>query len=45
MKKFKGADKEALHKGVVINSDILTAGIWPEQNTHAVILPSLIKDC
>jgi len=30
MKNYRGKDKEAIVDGVSVNTDILTAGIWPE---------------
>lgn len=45
MKSYKGANKEAIVEGVTVNTDILTAGIWPEQNTHPVILPPILTNC
>jgi len=30
---------------VAVNTDILTAGIWPEQNTFSVKLPPLLMKC
>lgn len=43
MKAYWGDAKEKVVNGVVVNCDILTAGIWPEQNTHPLILPLALK--
>jgi len=33
------------HQGVKIQADILTGGIWPEQNTAAIKLPPILVEC
>jgi len=39
MKDFKKTFKDGVVKDVTINADILTQGIWPEQNIIPVKLP------
>lgn len=45
MREFKTKVSNGEHAGVKIQADILTGGIWPEQNTHAVKLPPILVDC
>ncbi len=45
MKFYRGDAKDKIVNGIVVNCDILTAGIWPEQNTHPLILPVQLKAC
>lgn len=45
MEDFKKKNKGAEFKGVEINVDILTSGIWPEQNVHPCKLPTELSHC
>ena len=45
MEDFRKKNKGAEFKGVEINVDILTSGIWPEQNVHPCKLPSELSHC
>lgn len=45
MREFKGVSNQGEFKGVKIQADILTNGIWPEQNTQPVKLPPLLVEC
>lgn len=45
MDDFRKKNKGSEFKGVDINVDILTSGIWPEQNVHPCKLPSELSHC
>ena len=45
MEDFRKKNKGAEFKGVEINVDILTSGIWPEQNVHPCKLPTELSHC
>lgn len=46
MDEFKKKNKgSSTFQGVEINVDILTSGIWPEQNVHPCKLPSELSNC
>jgi hypothetical protein len=45
MNDFKKKNGGAEFKGVEINVDILTSGIWPEQNIHPCKLPAELSHC
>jgi cullin 3 len=45
MDDFRNKNKGTEFKGVDINVDILTSGIWPEQNIHPCKLPSELSQC
>lgn len=46
MDEFKKKNKNStVFQGVDINVDILTSGIWPEQNVHPCKLPSELARC
>lgn len=46
MEEFKRKNKNsAVFQGVEINVDILTSGIWPEQNVHPCKLPGDLSNC
>ena len=46
MEEFKKKNKgSSTFQGVEINVDILTSGIWPEQNVHPCKLPSELSNC
>ena len=46
MEEFKRKNKQsAVFQGIEINVDILTSGIWPEQNVHPCKLPRELHNC
>ena len=45
MEDFRKKNNGAEFRGVEINVDILTSGIWPEQNVHPCKLPPELSNC